>query len=298
MSASPTGKEHLLSAKSAVGLLVIAAVLWSSGGVLIKLVSLPSIAIVGWRSFIAAGVIFCYLRHPKLSGNPMQLRAAVAYALTVFLFVIATKLTTAANAVLLQYSSPIWTALLGALFFKEHPKKSDWIVMVVVCSGMCLFFMDQLQPGDIAGNAIAIVSGVTLALFALFMRAQKGARSLDAVFFGNIIAVAMSLPVMIRVMPTTSDFLGLLLLGVFQLGISYILLSIAIRYLSALQTMLICTIEPILNPLWVAVGVGEIPGGWAIVGGAIVVGALLIRAGSASINAPQTVEIVPDEAPV
>lgn len=267
-----------LSHRKAVLLLVLAATLWSSGGVLIKLVDLSGIAVAGWRSAIAAVTILLYLGRPRFNGLRAQFWTALCYAATVLMFVVATKLTTAANAVLLQYTAPLWTAILGARFFGERVTKLDVIIICVVCGGMVLFFADRLAPGSLFGNVLAILSGITLALFTLGLRLQRETSTLDSILYGNIAAVALSLPFLFDPVPTFRDWLMLLPLGILQLGLSYILLSVAIRYVSALETMLICTVEPILNPVWVAFGVGELPGPWAIAGGIIVVTGITARA--------------------
>lgn len=259
-------KEHLKSAL----LLFVTAVLWSWGGVLIKSITWHPLAIAGTRSAIASLVILLYLKKPKINWSWPQIGGALAYAGTVILFVTATKLTTAANAILLQYSAPIYVAFLGRWLLKEEVSKEDWWAVTAVLGGMVLFFFDQLQWGDLLGNLIAILSGWTFAFLTVFMRMQKDSSPLESVFLGNIFAALIGLPFVLQQLPTPGVWVNLTLLGTVQLGLSYILYSIAIKGVTALEASLIPVIEPILNPLWVFLAIGEIPGNWALVGSAII----------------------------
>lgn len=259
-------KEHLKSAL----LLFVTAVLWSWGGVLIKSITWHPLAIAGTRSAIASLVILLYLKKPKINWSWPQIGGALAYAGTVILFVTATKLTTAANAILLQYSAPIYVAFLGRWLLKEEVSKEDWWAVTAVLGGMVLFFFDQLQWGDLLGNLIAILSGWTFAFLTVFMRMQKDSSPLESVFLGNIFAALIGLPFVLQQLPAPGVWVNLTLLGTVQLGLSYILYSIAIKGVTALEASLIPVIEPILNPLWVFLAIGEIPGNWALVGSAII----------------------------
>jgi len=254
----------------AIVFLVLAALLWSLGGILIKLIDWNPLAIAGVRSGIAALLILTILRRPQLNWSFPQVGGAISYAVTVILFVIANKLTTAANAILLQYTAPIYVALFGAWFLKEKTSWLDWLTIFFVLGGMTLFFIDDVTTGGLLGNILAIFSGVAFACLVLFMRKQKNESPLESVFWGNVLTALVGLPFMFQSMPNTSSWIGLLLLGIFQLGLSYILYSIAIKQVRALEAILIPVVEPILNPVWVFLLLGEIPGPWALVGGAIV----------------------------
>jgi drug/metabolite transporter (DMT)-like permease len=178
---------------------------------------------------------------------------------------------------LLQYTSPIYVALLGAWFLEERATWLDWTTILVVMFGMVLFFLDDLTTGGFWGNVCAISSGVTFACFVLFMRKQKNDSPLESVFLGNILTALIGFPFMFRTMPTASSWVGLLLLGVLQLGLSHVLYSVAIKHVTALEAILISVIEPILNPLWVLLALGEAPGPWAFFGGSIVLVSVTIR---------------------
>lgn len=261
------GKER----NQALLLLVITATLWSLGGLLIKSVAWNPVSIAGTRSLIAAALMLIYCRKPHFNWSKAQIGGAVAYAGTVIMFVTATKMTTAANAILLQYTAPIYTAIFGAWFLKERTSKLDWLTIALVFVGMGLFFVDKISPGNLLGNIIAIVSGVSFAGTALFLRKQKDGSPLESLILGNLVTGLIGIPFMFQSFPTTmANWFSLAALGIFQLGISYILYSKAIKHVTALEAILIPIIEPILNPIWVFLFMGEVPGPWALVGGAIV----------------------------
>jgi drug/metabolite transporter (DMT)-like permease len=263
-------EELAFKRKKAVALLFIAALLWSTSGLLIKLVEWNPMAISGMRSAISALVLALFLRRIRLTWSLAQLGGAFAYAGTVTLFVIATKLTTAANAILLQYTAPIYVALFSACFLGERVTRIDWLTISVVMLGMTLFFMDSLSSRGLWGNCCAILGGVTFAWFTLFMRKQKNESPLETVLLGNVVAALVGFPFMFHSAPSPMSWAGLLLMGVVQLSIPYILYSIAIRYVTALDAILFPVIETILNPIWVFSIIGEMPGPWAIFGGFIV----------------------------
>ncbi len=261
--------------------IVIAALLWSSGGLLIKSVAWNSIAIAGTRSAIAALVILAFRRRMSFNWGFAQLGGAFCYAGTVILFVAANKLTTAANAILLQYTAPIYVAILSFWFLKERITRSDILTIVAAFGGMILFFLDDLSKGGFWGNIVAILSGISFAGMALFLRKQKDHSPLESVFLGNIMTFLIGLPFILRSSPNPGGWMGLLLLGVFQLGCSYILYAEAIRHVTALEGILIPILEPVLNPVWVFLLLGERPGQWAIAGGVVVLVSVTLRCLSA-----------------
>ncbi|MBZ4193622.1 MAG: DMT family transporter [Candidatus Contendobacter sp.] len=265
--------------RRALLLLLLTAVLWSLGGVLIKWVNWNPVAIAGTRSLIGATLIWIMFRRDlRFTWTFDQIGGAVAYAGTVVLFVIANKLTTAANAILLQYTAPIYVALFSPWFLGERADRRDWMTMLVMLSGMALFFMDELSFDGYLGNAIALISGLCFAWLTLFLRRQKDGSSLPSLLFGNLLAGAIGLPFMFQSMPDLSSCVGLLLLGVVQLGLPYILYALALRHVRAVEGILIPMIEPVLNPVWVFLMMGEQPSYWALVGGAIIIGAVMFRA--------------------
>jgi drug/metabolite transporter (DMT)-like permease len=257
--------------------LLMAGVLWSFGGVLIKWVSWNPLAIAGMRSAISVVVLVLYLRKPRFTWSFAQFGGAFSYTATVILFVSANKLTTAANAILLQYTAPVFTALFSGWFLKERTVWYDWLAIIVVIAGMALFFFDDLSVGGYLGNILAIISGVTLGWLSLFLRKQKAESPLESVLLGNVFTAFICLPFMFGSAPSLHGWFGLILLGIFQLGFSYILFSLAIRSVPALDAILICTIEPVLNPLWVFLFLKEVPGPWSLLGGGIVLLTIILR---------------------
>lgn len=257
-------------------MLLLTAVLWSLAGLLIKSVNWNPMAIVGSRSIISAVFIYPFFRKKiKLRFSKYIIIGAITYSGTVITFVVATKLTTAANAILLQYTAPIYVAAFSYWLLKEKIIKTDWFVIFIIFGGMCLFFLDDLSPGNMLGNIFAIISGVFFGLLAIFLRKQKDAAPIESIFWGNVLTGLIGIPFMIGSSPDPDDWYILLLLGVVQLGIPYILYSYAIKHVSALEAITIPIIEPILNPIWVFIFLAEAPGKWAIVGGSIVLATIL-----------------------
>jgi drug/metabolite transporter (DMT)-like permease len=259
--------------------LVLAALFWSLGGLLIKAVDWPPLAVSGGRGLIAALFLLATNRGLRFSFSRAQLMGAAAYALTTISFVTATKLTTAANAILLQYTAPVWIALLGAWLLGERATRADWTTIAVVLGGMALFLADSLEFGNGAGNLVALFSGLAFAAMTMAMRHQKDGSPVESIILGNLISFACGLPsILSSPLPSHAGLAALCALGVLQLGCSYWLYSRAIRHVTALEAVLIPVIEPILNPVWVFLARGERPSAYALLGGAIVLGAVTLRA--------------------
>lgn len=250
--------------------LVIAALLWSLGGVLIKSVNWNPLAIAGTRSGIAALVFLLYLRRPHLTFSRGQVGAALSYAGTVVLFVLANKLTTAANAIILQYSAPIYVALLSGPLLGEWPKKEDFLAIGAVFAGMGFFFLGKMAWGNFLGNLVAIGSGVMFALLAIFLRLERDGSPFEAVLLGNILAAAIGGPFMGQGFPGGRGMVFLVILGVFQIGVAYLFYVEAVKTVTAFEACFVPIIEPILNPVWVFLFLHEAPGKWALLGGGII----------------------------
>lgn len=253
------------------------ALLWSTGGILIKSAEWSPTGIAGFRSLVGAVVILAYLRKPVFSFSFAQVSAALAYSATMVLFVWATKTTTAANAILLQYAAPVWVALLSGPMLKEKAARSDLLTLGIVVTGLVLFFIDKTGTGSVTGNLLALLSGVTFAFFAIFMRKQKGSSSLESLLLAHIITVSIALPFMITSPPRTTDLPQLLALGIFQVGAASILFSRGIKRVTALQSLLITTAEPILNPVWVFIFMNERPSLNAVLAGAVIIAAVTLN---------------------
>jgi drug/metabolite transporter (DMT)-like permease len=261
----------------AIFLLVAAAVLWSLAGVLIKWVSLPALAVAGFRSAIALPVLLIFFGRQAVNFSAAQLIGGAAYAATVILFVAATKLTTAGNAILLQYTAPLYVAMLSGWLLHERTRWFDWTAIAAVLCGMSLFFLDQLSAGGLTGNILAVISGFAFASLIIAMRRQKDASPAGSAILGNLLTVLICLPWMVQSPPGGTDWIGLALLGVFQIGLSYVFYAVAIRNVTAMEAILIPMLEPILNPLWALLCMGERIGPWALLGGVVVIFSVLFR---------------------
>jgi drug/metabolite transporter (DMT)-like permease len=263
--------------QKAVVFLLCTAVLWSTGGLLIKWIDWHPMAIAGARSAVAATFLWLVLKRPQFTWSGIQIGGGVAYAASVLSFVVSTKLTTAANAILLVYTAPIYVALLSAWFLQERVTALDWLTIGLVFCGMGLFFFERLTVEGFWGNICAIFGGMAFAWVVLCLRKQQGTSPLETVLLGNLLAAVAGMPFMFQAMPSVSSWVALLLSGTLQIGLAFVLYAIAIRSVSALEAILIPTIEPLLNPLWVFLVLGELPSVWAVIGGSIVVASVTAR---------------------
>lgn len=263
---------------SALFLLLAASLLWSSGGFLIKSVDWHPLAISGMRSLIAALFLTAVLRPKRLQLSPAVIGGALAYAATVTLVVVATRMTTAANAIFLQYTSPFYVAMFGVWFLGERPTRLDWATLLVIFGGMLLFSFEDLDPRGRWGLLAALGSGLCFAWLTLFLRKQKEADPVISIIIGNYLAALLGLPFMSAPLPGASGWLVLGLLGVVQVGLPYWFYASAVRQVSAIESVLLISLEPVLNPLWVFLLLGERPGRFTMIGGAIIVGTVTLRA--------------------
>jgi drug/metabolite transporter (DMT)-like permease len=271
-------------------LLIVTAVLWSLGGVLIKSIEWNPLAISGARSAIAVillGTIMPSLWR-KISWSTLP--GALAYTATVTLFVFATKLTTAANAIFLQYTAPIYIALLGPWLLGERATRFDWILILLGLGGILVFFFDQLSVTGALGVVFALASGLSYALLAMALRRERDGSPEAVVLLGNVLTLIVAIPAMFPVENFGHNLPWLLALGILQLTIPYLTYSLAIRHVRALDAAIISFIEPILNPLWVLIVTHERASAWTLIGGAIVLATSLIRSAVASKSGNSSIE--------
>jgi drug/metabolite transporter (DMT)-like permease len=260
--------------------ILAAAVLWSTGGLFIKWVKLGGLELSFWRSVFAIFTVAFFTRREGFGLNGLTAVASVLYAVLLILFVSATKATTAANAIFLQYTASVYLLILEPLVYKEKFRSRDLITVLVCLGGMSLFFMGQLRPQDVAGNIFALLSGLCFAIYFLLLRHPR-ARQVNrasSVIYGNTLAVILTAPwglAALSVM-TKLDLMGAVYLGVVQLGISYTLFTVGMsRGVRSLDAGIVCYIEPLLNPVWVFLILGEKPSAWALAGGAIIITAVI-----------------------
>jgi len=257
-----------------------AALLWSSGGVFIKLAPMPALAVACGRSLVA-GLFYLIALRPNLRAA--RFTTAASYAACILTFVSATRLTTAANAIFLQYTGPAYVLALSPWLLREPFRGIDGVCVALSLSGMSLFFVGRIEPGQFAGNLLGIASGVFFALVVVLLRRDaRGGKgdALPSTALGNLLAAAVTLPFAFRALPQMTSGRGLfvlLYLGIVQLGIAYLLFMRGVRRVPAAEASLISTLEPIFNPLWVFIGTGERPGPWALAGGAVVVASVILR---------------------
>ena len=255
------------------------ALLWSTSGMLIKLLPWPALTIAGGRSLIASIVILLITRKPKLDFSFYKFAAAIAYSATMLLFIAANKYTTAANAILLQYVCPVITAFLAALLLKEKIRPEHWAAVVFVTAGMVIIFFDKLGSGSILGNMLALASAFTFSCVFIFMRKQKDSSPLESFLLSHWITAAIGLgasffmPLPVFTLSTVSTITAM---GIFQIGFSSVLFSYGIKRISAINANLIAIIEPVFNPVWVLLIIGEIPSINIITGGTLIIVAVTI----------------------
>lgn len=263
-----------------------AALMWSSGGLFIKVLTLDAFQISFYRSLIAAVTIFLisFIRKTnlKFEFDFISVACSIFYSLILILFVIATKLTTAANAIFLQFTAPIYLLLLEPVFLKIKFEKNNLIALIICFFGMSLFFFGKLDLSDIKGNMFAIGSGISFALFSLFLKWKKQIHKSESTIIyivtGNVLVCIFCMPfVYDKLLINPLQMLSLLFMGVFQIGISYIIFNEGIKYISATESMIIAMLEAVLNPIWVFLGVGEVPTVYSIAGSVIIIFAIVWR---------------------
>jgi len=253
--------------------IVIAAIFWSFGGLLGKLIPWSGLTIAALRGIFAAITIAIYRRNFRFRFNKPILLAGISLTITTILFMLANKMTSAANAIVLQYTSPVFIILLTLIIYKQKPRKRDIFAIIGVIIGISIFFFDQFKSGNYYGDLIALASGLSFAAV-FFANKLPNASPIDATYLGNLLSIFI-LPFIFfdqsfvqNQSPTI--WLYIILMGVFQLGFGYIFFSLGIKQTPATTSSIIATLEPILNPFWVFLILGEIPTILAIVGGLIV----------------------------
>ena len=260
-----------------------AAVLWSTGGLFIKANTLSPFELSFGRSFLAAITVAFVTRREGFGLNTVSIVASILYAVLLVLFVAATKLTTAANAIFLQYTAPVYVLLLEPLFYKEKFRRRDLVTVAVCVGGMSLFFVGKLEPNDIRGNLVALGSGLCFAFYFLLLRHDKvrAVNRASSVIYGNLLVVIVCGPAFFSAASrgiSGSDLAGMAYLGIIQIGVAYLLFTLAMaRGVRSLDAGIVGYIEPVLNPIWVILFLGERPSKWAILGGGIIVAAVVVH---------------------
>ena len=263
--------------RRAMLLMVVTACLWSIGGIFIKLISWSPFLIAGIRSLISGSVMAGYMgwKGIRFKWNRYSFGAGIGLSFSATLFTIANKLTTAANAIVLQYTAPVFILILSALLFHQKLKRREIAVVAITMVGMVLFFFDRLSPGNVLGNVFGILAGIFLAL--MFVMVGQGgdddSTRMSGILIAHCMTVLIGVPVGLAGTTGTTgmEILYVVILGVFQLGIPYVLYAIASKDCSPLACSLIGMLEPLLNPVWVAIFIGEVPGMYALIGAVIII---------------------------
>jgi len=255
-----------------------AALLWSTGGLAIKLVPLDAVGVVFWRALLTVAFLVAVYRPSLERWRRASVGTAIVYALMILTFVSATKWTTAANAIFLQYTGPFYVLALGPWLLKETFRKADAVAIAVALGGMSLFFVGRLEGGHLAGNLMGVVSGVFFGLTVLLLRRDQSRDAMASVFLGNVLAAAIALPFAWgNLALDAKGFAVVAFLGIVQMGVAYILFVRGLSVVPAAEASLLGMLEPTFNPLWAFLGVGERPSGWALLGGGIVLAAVAGR---------------------
>ena len=270
-------------------LVLFAVLLWSTGGLFIKLTSLNAVHVNLGRALFAAITVGIFIAIRKeLKFDWFVVFISIFYAGTLTAFVYANKNTTAANAIFLQYTAPIYILIFAPIILKEKFRVTDLITVIVCLVGMSLFFLEapnaenNLATNIFAGNIAGLISGVCLGLYLIFLRHPRALKFNPAlsVFYGNIIIVLFMLPFILNnpQTPTTKDILAISFLGIFQIGLAYLLFTYGLsKGVRSLDASIIGFVEPLLNPVWVFLFIHETPSKWAIGGGMIIIAAVILH---------------------
>ena len=268
----------LTERRKAVLFLVICAMLWSTAGVFVKALDWQPMSILAGRGLFTSLVFLLYMRRLPTKITRWTLLAAGGSIATQFLFITSTKLTTAANSIFLQYTAPIYVVLLGYWLLREKPSRTDWVAMGTIFLGLILFFGDQLSPEGFYGNILAVLSGVTSAIMIVSFRAQKNATPEDSILIASVVMAVFGFPSILKESQTVTNWATVAYLGIFQIGLAFIFFTKGIKHIPALEANLIGTLEPILNPVWVFLFLGEAMGKSAFLGGLVVLAGVIVSA--------------------
>lgn len=264
-----------MSRNRAIFEMLLCAALWSIAGIFIKLIPWNSIVIAGIRSLIAGAVMFVYMRYKRIgfTADSRSMLGGLALCCTLTCFVAANKLTTAANSIVLQFTAPMFIVVFSVLFLKKKFSRSDIFAVVLTMLGISLFFFDQLTPGHLLGNCVAIVAGMAFAGYYMSLEGASESERMSAILMAHGLTFCVSIPFIALEPPElgAAPVICIFILGVVQLGIPYVLLGRASGSCPPLACSLLGAVEPLLNPVWVFIFDGEAPGMWALIGGVVVV---------------------------
>jgi drug/metabolite transporter, DME family len=270
--------KHLKEHQTGIVAIVLAAILWSSGGLFVKLITLTPMQISFFRCSIAAITFAVLFRKKILQYNLLTVVNSFFYAGVLIFYVIAMKTTTAANAIFLQSTAPIYVLIFEPLLNKTRYERSNIVTIIICFLGMILFFLGDLTPGQLEGNIFGLMSGILFAAFFLGMKRNDKRYQQSSIFWGNILVAIICLPFIFSIEQLNFSQLWMVsFLGVFQIAIAYAFFSYGLKKVIAVEASIISMIEPVLTPVWVFIGYGEVPDTTAIIGGIIILTAISIR---------------------
>ena len=277
-------------------MVVFAVLLWSTAGLLFKMTSVSAYEANLGRCLLAAVTIAVLTRFKAFNADRFTFVAAFFYVGALSFFAIANKMTTAANAIFLQYTAPVYILLLGPFVLREKFRFTDLFVVIACLAGMSLFFLGEADVSTLSpetqqiGNIMALLSGVSLGVYILLLRHPRSLRQhpSSSVLYGNLIAILVMLPFVIDSPTeewTRNDYIAITALGVVQIGLAYFLFTQGVaRGVRSLNASIIGFLEPLLNPVWVFLFIREVPSNWALAGGAVILSAIAIHTWISSLN--------------
>ena len=270
--------NHWSEHQKGLAAVFLAALMWSSGGLFIKLVPYTPMQISFFRCSIAAVTFAIIFRKSILQFNKLSILNSFFYAGTLIFYVIAMKTTTAANAIFLQSTAPIYVLIFEPILNKTNWEKANIITITVCFGGMILFFIGGLEPGQFEGNLYALASGIVFAALFLGLKQNDKKYQQSSIFIGNIIVALICIPFLSTLQEIIfTDLWKVVYLGVFQIAIAYAFFSTGLKRVFAVEASIISMVEPVLNPVWVFIGYGEVPSVTAIIGGVIIITAISVR---------------------
>jgi drug/metabolite transporter (DMT)-like permease len=274
--------------------IIACAVLWSTSGLCIKLLDWHPMVIAGTRSAVAAALLYAVLRKRRALGKGGTLEAlgtGALYAATMITFVIANKLTSSANAILLQYSAPVWAAVFGWALMKEKLSWGYGVILALVMAGLFIFFRENLAGGALLGDSVSVFSGICLGAYSVLMRRLKQGNTADAMLWSHVLCALLSAVFVFRCPPSLNPagLAAIAYMGIAQIGVASLLFAYGIKRVKAVPAMLTAMIEPVLNPVWVLIVTGERPSASALAGGGLIIAAVAfsaLRPGAGKSKAP------------
>ncbi|MDR2442661.1 MAG: DMT family transporter [Deltaproteobacteria bacterium] len=266
------------SKSAALLLLVLVASLWSASGILVKVIDCSPMALASARGFLAA--ITISILHPdgfSLKGlTKYHWLTGSCLAILSITFISAMKLTAAANVIVLQYTAPIWVAIIAPLFLRERTSGRDFLFLTIIFGGVVLFFLDGLSTEGVLGNILGLISGFFFGIQAMLLRSIKDNSPAKAMILGNYLTFLVGLPFLVFARPSAVGVLAIVAMGVFQMGLPYFFYTMAVPKVTSMDLVLVTMLEPVLCPIWVYLGTGERPGKFAVFGAITVIVAVTI----------------------